>query len=164
LYTLVFLAILFIVTVCSATGKVLNSTDFSIMCNSTNQIIRIGERFAWTLNDAKTYYDDDRLVGLTVYGSDYSTSRGIKISDSLEKIQQHYGERYKSGERDAYKWVTYEYENLSSSFKIHFYLDKTKDSVVAINLNLYPFNDPPLIKLDPGYKMASYVRHSNEEP
>jgi hypothetical protein len=133
-------------------GKILTRSDFTIIHQPTGQTVVVGKQLLnqadWPAEDLKMSYEQLRVVAVTMYSENFITDRGVKVSDSIARIKEIYGQPYDAGERSRYNWVTYLFENLESSFKIHFYFDKDNDRVIAINLNLYPVGSPPLINVD----------------
>ena len=144
------IVILFIMsTLCYAAGNVLNKLDYILEYSITGQSVEIGKKTELPGAVAKADYDElGRIAGLTVYSSEYVTHRGLKVGDTLDSVKVSYGEPSASGYMLGYYWITYKYQDTSSSLKIHFYVDQSTNRVIAINLNLYPVGAPPHIRLN----------------
>lgn len=142
-------------SVVSADGFVLNETDYMLKYTPTGETIVIGKSLNFTPNNAIVCIDHNTLSGqnylggITVYSKNYFTNRGIRIGDPIDKVKEYYGEpnRY-SASKDEYKCLSY--IDKQEVLKIHFYLDKETERVIAINLNIYPVGTPPMIKLADG--------------
>lgn len=146
--------------ICAGVGSAnvapLNKSDYFIKFIRTGETVQVGKPLNFTPdNNAKYFlernYDtgQDYVYRITVYSKDYVTSRGISIGDSADKVRECYGEpnRY-SGSRDDYKWLSYIEPN--EVLKVHFYLDKETEKVIAINWGILPVGTPPMIKMADG--------------
>lgn len=145
----------FIVNIAGATAPALNETDYVIKYIPTGDLLQIKQTLNFTPENVKVYLErhnqtgHDYIAGVTVYGKEYATSRGISVGDPVEKVKERYGEPNRlSGSKNRYRWISYMEE--SQILKVHFYLDKESGRVVAINLNIYPVGAPPLIVLNDG--------------
>lgn len=135
-------------TPCYAAGNVLNKFDYILEYSVTGQSVEVGKKAELPGAVTKADYDElGRIAGLTVYSSEYVTHRGQKVGDTLDSVKVSYGEPSASGYRPEYYWMTYKYQDTSSSLKIHFYVNQSNNRVIVINLNLYPVGAPPLIRL-----------------
>lgn len=143
------------VSAVSANATDLNKDDFIIKRLPSGETIQVGKPLTFTPDDAQVYLEhnyqtgQDYIGGVTLYSKDYVTNKGISIGDPVEKVKELYGEPNRPpGTKGAYKWISYFEER--GSFKVHFYLDKETDKVIAINFNIYPVRTPPMIKLADG--------------
>ena len=135
----------------SANVAPLNKSDYFIKFVPTGETIQVGKPLSFTPdNNAKYFLEHNYVTGqdyvyrITIYSNDYVTSRGISIGDSADRVRECYGEpnRY-SGSRSHYKWFSYIEPN--EVLKVHFYLDKETEKVIAINWGILPVGTPPMI-------------------
>jgi hypothetical protein len=127
----------------------LNDVDYALTYVPTGDTIQILKSLTFNPDNVKVDKEKDYVAGITVYGKDYATSRGVSVGDAAEKVKERYGEPSRpSVSKNHYKCVSY--MEKSQVLKIHFYLDKESERVIAININVYPVGAPPMIKLDDG--------------
>jgi hypothetical protein len=151
-----FLVVFIFVAIVGAHAAPLGKADYVITYTPTGETLEIQETLRFTPVDAQVYkeycYSDvehlptkEYLAGITVYSKDYATSRGVRVGDPAVKVIELYGNpnRY-SGSREHYKWLSYMEQ--SQILKMHFYLDKETERVIAINLRIYPIGAAPMIK------------------
>ncbi len=150
-----FIVVIILTAVVGANAAPLGKADYVITYTPTGDYLEIKKVLSFTPVDAQVYMEhfyptnEDYIAGVTVYSRNYSTSRGVRVGDPADKVLELYGEpnRY-SGSREHYKWLSYMKQ--SQVLKMHFYLDKETERVIAINMNVYPVSAAPMIKMADG--------------
>ncbi len=150
-----FLVVFIVAAVVGAIAAPLGNADYVVTYTPTGDTLEIKKALSLTPENAQVYLEhfyptnEDYIAGVTVYSKDYVTSRGVRVGDPAEKVTELYGEpnRY-SGSREYYKWISYMEQ--SQVLKMHFYLDKETERVIAINLRVHPIGAAPMIKLADG--------------
>jgi hypothetical protein len=150
-----FLVVFIFAAVVGAGAAPLGRTDYVITYIPTGETLEIKKALSFIPADAQVYVEhfyptnEDYIAGVTVYSKDYVTNRGVRVGDSSAKVFDRYGEPNRtSGSKSHYKWISYMEE--SQVLKVHFYLEKETEQVIAINLNIYPVGAPPMIKVADG--------------
>jgi hypothetical protein len=150
-----FLLVFIFVAAVSANAAPLGKDDYVVTYIPTGDTLEIKKTLNFTPADVQVYMEryyptkSDYIAGLTVYSKDYATSRGVSVGDPVEKVKERYGEPSRpSGTKSHYKWLSY--VDQQQILKVHFYLDKKTERVIAINFNIYPVSKPPMIKMADG--------------
>jgi len=153
--SVIILLVFSFVSAIAANATDLNKEDFIIKHIPSGETIQVGKPLTFTPDNAKVYLEhnyqtgQDYVGGVTLYSKDYVTSRGISIGDMVEKVKERYGEPNRpSGTKSHYKWLSY--VDQQQILKVHFYLDKETEQVIAINFNIYPVGAPPMIIMADG--------------
>jgi hypothetical protein len=153
--SVVVLLVFSLVSAVAANSTDLTREDFIIKQLPSGKTIQVGKPLTFTPDNARIYLEhnyqtgQDYVCSVTLYGKDYETNKGICVGDPVGKVKERYGEPNRpSGTKSHYKWISY--IDRHELLKVHFFLDKETEEVIAINFTIYPVGEPPMIKLADG--------------